>query len=86
MTATATSTHEPLAGQGEMRFADRVAWQAHLDHLGIPALEVTPDPVCIATEGALWGSIKAHGFLPTTAIVSDDAGQFDVVTALDCAL
>ena len=34
--------------------------------------------MCIATEGALWGSIKAHGFLPTTAIVSDDAGQFDV--------
>jgi hypothetical protein len=67
-----------LAGQGETRFVDRVAWQAHLDHLGIPALDVTPDPVCIATEGALWGSIKAHGFLPTTAIVSDDAGQFDV--------
>ena len=67
-----------LAGQGETRFADRMAWQAHLDQLGISALEVTPDPVCIATEGALWGSIKAHGFLPKTAIVSDDAGQFDV--------
>src|ERR1700738_3891330 len=67
-----------LADQGETSFADRVAWQAHLDHLGIPALDVTPDPVCIATEGALWGSIKAHGLLPTTAIVSDDAGQFDV--------
>jgi hypothetical protein len=67
-----------LAGQGETRFADRMAWQAHLDQLGISALEVAPDPVCIATEGALWGSIKAHGFLPTTAIVSDDAGQFDV--------
>ena len=67
-----------LAGQSETRFADRMAWQAHLERLGIPALEVTPDPVGIATEGALWGSIKAHGFLPTTAIVSDDAGQFDV--------
>jgi hypothetical protein len=32
----------------------------------------------IATEGALWGSIKAHGFLPNTVIVSDDSGQFDV--------
>ena len=32
----------------------------------------------IATEGALWGSIKAHGFLTNTVIVSDDAGQFDV--------
>jgi len=34
--------------------------------------------VLIATEGALWGSVKAHGFLPDTVIVSDDAGQFDV--------
>ena len=67
-----------LAGQSETRFADREAWQAHLDRLGLPALDVLPDPVGIATEGALWGSIKAHGFLPTTAIVSDDAGQFDV--------
>jgi Transposase IS66 family len=59
-------------------FADRVAWQAHLDGLGITALAVTPNPVQIATEGALWGSIKAHGFLPDTSIISDDAGQFNV--------
>jgi hypothetical protein len=26
----------------------------------------------------LWGSIKAHGFLPNTVIISDDAGQFNV--------
>jgi len=26
----------------------------------------------------LWGSIKAHGLLPDTVIVSDDAGQFNV--------
>jgi hypothetical protein len=67
-----------IAGHAETRFADRLAWQAHLDRLGIAALEVTPDPVRIATEGALWGSIKAHGFLTSTAIVSDDAGQFDI--------
>jgi hypothetical protein len=59
-------------------FADRVAWNAHLDRLGISALKVHPDPVRIATEGALWGSVKAHGFLPDTVIVSDDAGQFNV--------
>jgi Transposase IS66 family len=39
---------------------------------------VTPDPVRIATEGALWGSIHAHEFLRDTVIVSDDAGQFAV--------
>ena len=59
-------------------FADQAAWTAHLDRLGIPALKVNPDPVMVATEGALWGSIKAHGFLSDTVIVSDDAGQFNV--------
>src|ERR1700692_2439715 len=59
-------------------FPDRPAWTAHLDRLGISALKVTPDPVMIATEGALWGSVKAHAFLPNTVIVSDDAGQFNV--------
>ena len=58
--------------------ADQSAWSAHLDRLGISALKVTPDPTMVATEGALWGSVKAHGFLPNTVIVSDDAGQFNV--------
>jgi len=59
-------------------FANHSDWSAHLDRLGISALKVNPDPVLITTEGALWGSVKAHGFLPDTVIVSDDAGQFDV--------
>ena len=59
-------------------FADQEAWNAHLENLGISALKVNPNPVLIATEGALWGSVKAHGFLPNTVIISDDAGQFDV--------
>ena len=41
-------------------------------------MALNPDPVMVATEGALWGSVKAHGFLPDTVIVSDDAGQFNV--------
>jgi hypothetical protein len=67
-----------LAEPAERRFADGAAWSAHLDRLGISALKVNPDPVMIATEGALWGSVKAHGLLPNTVIVSDDAGQFNV--------
>jgi len=67
-----------LAEHGDRVFADRAGWNAHLDRLGISALKVNPDPVLIATEGALWGSIKAHGFLPNTVIVSDDAGQFNI--------
>ena len=67
-----------LAEHPDRFFPDHVAWAAHLDRLGISALKVNPDPVLIATEGALWGSIKVHGFLPNTVIVSDDAGQFNV--------
>ena len=67
-----------LAEHPDRCFADRAAWTAHLERLGIAALKVTPDPIMVATEGALWGSIKAHGFLPNTVIVSDDAGQFNV--------
>ncbi len=69
---------ERLATHPEHTFPDEAAWQAHLERLGIPDLKVSPDPVRIATEGALWGAIKANGFLPETVIVSDDAGQFMV--------
>ena len=67
-----------LAAHQQTRFADQTAWQTHLDRLGISALQVAPDPVCIATEAALWGSIQAHGLLREMVIVSDDAGQFAV--------
>ena len=66
-----------LAEHPQRFFTSQVAWTAHLDRLGISALEVNPDPVMVATEGALWGSVR-HGFLPDTVIVSDDAGQFNV--------
>ena len=67
-----------LAQHKDHVFANRAAWSRHLDRLGILALTVTPDPVLIATEAALWGSIKAHGLLTDTVILSDDAGQFRV--------
>ncbi len=59
-------------------FADAPAWAAHLARLGIGTLAVTPDPVQVATQGALWGAICHHGLLPGTVIVSDGAGQFRV--------
>src|SRR5689334_11409943 len=65
-----------LAEHAERHFADEAAWLRHLERLGLAGLAVTPDPVRIATEGAVWGSIKAHGLLPDTVILSDDAGQF----------
>src|SRR5690349_20477748 len=42
-----------LAADPARRFADEAAWKRHLDRLGISGLTVTPDPVRIATEGAV---------------------------------
>ncbi len=67
---------EQLDGHPRKVFADQAAWSQHLDQLGISQLEVHPDPVKIATEGALLGSIRDHGFLQNAVIVSDGAGQF----------
>jgi hypothetical protein len=67
-----------LATQTQRRFADGQAFLAHLTHLGLTEMKVSPDPVVIATEGALWGSVQDHGFLPGAVILSDDAGQFKI--------
>jgi hypothetical protein len=67
-----------LAEQAEMVFVDQDAWSAQLERLGFTALTITPDPVKIATEGAIWGSIYAHEFLRDTVVLSDDAGQFNI--------
>jgi hypothetical protein len=66
------------------RFADTSAWTAHLAQLGIDHLAVTPNPVQIATEGALWGAVCHHGLLAEVVIVSDGAGQFRVGTHALC--
>ncbi len=55
-------------------FANRDAWTKHLSSLGIKGKR----HVAIATEGALMGSLLAHGFPTQMAVVSDDAGQFNV--------
>ncbi len=77
----------------QTRFEDRAAWLAHLDGLGFGALKVMPepadrfaghrfasrpDPVRVASEGALWGSVQSHGLLCDGVVLSDDAGQFNV--------
>jgi hypothetical protein len=78
-----------LAEAGERRFVDKTAWQAHLNQLGIVSPEETTlaiiqDPVQIATEGAQWGSIHAHGFLREAVLLSDGARQFAVGRHASC--
>jgi hypothetical protein len=67
-----------LATARASRFADHSAWEVHLQRLGIADLRVTPDPVGIATEGALRGAVADHGFLRQAVIVSGDTGQFNI--------
>ena len=68
--------------RGRPVFADPAAWQAHLRQLAI-----TGDRhVRIATEGALLGSLIAHGVSPELVILSDGAGQYDVLAHAACWL
>lgn len=69
---------QQLSTHPQRRFADQGGWTGHLKRLGISDLLVPPGPVRIATEGALWGAVAAHGFLCEAVLVSDDAGQFNV--------
>src|SRR4051812_14495569 len=72
---------ERLRG-GAPRWADQATWQAYLT-----ARQVTdPRHVRIATEGALLGSLIAHGVSPELAVLSDGAGQFDVLVHALCWL
>ena len=67
-----------LMAEPGMRFSDQETWLAHLGRLGLAALSVTPDPVRVASEGALWGSVQSHKFLCDAVVLSDDAGQFNI--------
>jgi hypothetical protein len=73
-----------LAAAPARRFADHGAWQTHLRRLGLADRQGAPDPVGIATEGALWGAVADHGFLRDAVIVSDDAGQFNIAPHALC--
>jgi len=66
------------------RFAGRDAFMAHLEKLGLTGLKIHPDPVQIATEGALWGCVTEQGLLNGTVIVSDGAGQFRIAEHALC--
>jgi hypothetical protein len=69
---------DKFAAHDERMFSRSADWQRHLQALGLTDLKVAPDPVQIASEGALWGAIRHQGLLQDTVIVSDDAGQFRV--------
>ena len=67
-------------GRGRRVFADPAAWQAQLRQLAITGER----HVRIATEGALLGSLIAHGVSPELVILSDGAGQYNVLVHAAC--
>jgi len=61
-------------------FGDEAAWQKHLNTIEI----CKKRHVKIATEGALLGSVTDKGFNKELVILSDDAGQFNVLLHALC--
>ncbi|MDA2924915.1 transposase [Acidobacteria bacterium AH-259-L09] len=71
---------ERLAANKKRSLASERSWKAVLR-----ALNFTDERhIRIATEGALLGSVLEHGLNPELVIVSDDAGQFDVLRHALC--
>ena len=70
-------THiEQLEGLEKRVFEDERAWKAALESVGL----TNERHVRIVTEAGLLGSIIEHGIThPDLAIISDDAGQFNVL-------
>ena len=65
--------------QGES-FADKEKWLKLLERLSI----TNPRHCRFATEGALLGSVLRHGLCDDLTIVSDDAGQFKILSHALC--
>jgi hypothetical protein len=66
---------ETIIANNHSKFADDRQWNDFLTAKGI----VADRHVQIATEGALIGSVIEHGISNDLTIISDDAGQFNVL-------
>jgi hypothetical protein len=71
---------EALGADQPRVIADDPQWDLYLEQKGIK----TARHVQIATEGALFASIIEHGISRNLIIVSDDAGQFNVLLHALC--
>ena len=68
-----------LKQAGEQSFYEEAAWQSFAATCGVQATNGgANDPLRIATEGALWGSLSDRGIVQDTVFVSDGAGQFAI--------
>jgi hypothetical protein len=69
-----------LEHSNEQHFIDAAAWHSHLSDLGITAAR----HVRIATERTLLASAIFHGLSSDLVILSDDAGQFNILIHALC--
>jgi hypothetical protein len=69
-----------LAMYHQACLTDECSWESALEELGIK----DERHVRIATEGALLGSVLTHGLSTDFMIISDDAGQFNVLRHALC--
>jgi hypothetical protein len=69
-----------LANDCGKYFKNEHNWKKHLEKLGISKKR----HVRIATEGALLGSVLHNGFSKELVILSDDAGQFNILLHALC--
>jgi len=65
---------DKLASCATRIFPSDQDWMQRLSELGLTELTITPDPVRVASEGALWGALQEEGRLGELVIVSDGAG------------
>jgi hypothetical protein len=65
---------DKLASCATRVFPSDQDWMRRLSELGLSELTITPDPVRVASEGALWGAIQEERRLGDLVIVSDGAG------------
>jgi hypothetical protein len=75
---------DKLADGAVRVFPSQEDWMRGLNELGLTGLSVAPDPVRVASEGALWGAICEESRLGELVIVSDGAGQFRVGLHAQC--
>jgi hypothetical protein len=61
-------------------FADDAQWEKYLNQKGVQGAR----HIQIATEGVLIGSILEHGISKNLVVLSDDAGQFNVLLHALC--
>jgi hypothetical protein len=78
------ATLDKLAICATKVFASDQDWMRRLSELGLTEMAITPDPVRVASEGALWGAIHEEGRLGHLVIVSDGAGQFRLGVHAQC--